>query len=228
MNDKGSPGNLDQKATTQIVTLQGGIVVEIQGPLPYQQRHWVKHQFYEQSLLEYIREHYHGGAFIDGGACIGNHTLWFARFCAEQAIAVEPVERNMAHLITNVTLSGLSDKVVTVTAALGETAGRGAMKTQGPHHGGWELVDGDEVEITTLNEVGKLAAYPVALIKLDIQGSELSALKGGVDLLNEYGPVIIAEAWNEREAIETSAFLATLGYTLVLRKRNNYLFTRAR
>ena len=215
---------------TQTVTLPGGVVVAIQGPLPYQQTWWVKHQFYERQMLEYIREHYRGGTFIDGGACIGNHALFFARFCAEQVIAVEPVERNMAHLVTNVALSGLGDKVVTVEAALGEMAGRGAMNNSGQHHGGWELTDGDEVEITTLNEVGKLATYPIALIKLDIEGEELGALKGGVDLLHAYSPDIIVEAKTKPEVIGITAFLARLGYARVSFpvKRYNYLFARAR
>ena len=215
---------------TKTVKLPGGVVVEIQGPIPYQQTQWLKGRYYEQPMLEYIHKHYHGGTFVDGGACIGNHTLYFAKFCADQVIAVEPVERNMAHLTTNIALAGLGDKVVTVGAALGETAGRGAMKNAGQPHGGWELTSGDNVKITTLNEVGKLAIYPIALIKLDIEGSELRALRGGVDLLNEYNPDIIIEAKYQPEVIGITAFLVSMGYMQVSFsvKRYNYLFTRER
>ena len=209
-------------------TLPGGVVVAIQGQLPYQQAQWVKGRYYERSMLDYIRKHYSGGTFIDGGACIGNHALYFAKFCAQQVIAIEPQERNMAHLVTNIKLSKLGSKIITVKAALGEKASRGKMINVGTHHGGWELVGGNEVEITTLNEVGKLAKYPIGLIKLDIEGSELRALRGGVALLNEHSPGIIFEAKTKPELVETAAFLVSIGYTRApfSVKKYNYLFTR--
>jgi hypothetical protein len=111
----------------RIVCLPDGVTVEIQPPL-YQQKRWLKGLYYEAPLLDYIRKHYHGGTFIDGGACIGNHTLWFARYCADQVLAVEPVARNMAHLWRNVELSGLTEKVTPVAAALGAAVGREAFR----------------------------------------------------------------------------------------------------
>ena len=82
----------------KVVSLPGGIRVAIRGPR-HQQKWWLRGRFYEAPMLAYIRKHYHGGTFIDGGACIGNHTLFFARFCCDQVIAVEPVVRNMAQLM---------------------------------------------------------------------------------------------------------------------------------
>lgn len=202
-------------------------MVTIQPPL-YQQKWWLKHQFYEQPMLEYIRKHYHGGTFIDGGACIGNHTLWFATFCAQQVIAVEPVERNMTHLRKNLRLSRLNDKVTLVAAALGAQAGRGAMWHAGQFHGQWDLKDGDEVDVTTLDAIAALADYPVTLVKLDIEGSELAALQGGQELLTTQSPAVIAEAKTAPEVQATSAFLVRLGYKRALRfgTRHNYLFTK--
>lgn len=196
-----------------VVELPGEILVSIQGPI-YQQGYWLRGKFYELEMLRYIRKHYQGGTFIDGGACIGNHTLWFARFCADQVIAVEPVERNMKHLMQNVEMSGLLDKVTPAQFALGKQSGRGSMVNTGSYHGTYELKKGKGVEVVTLNQIGELAEHPITLIKLDIQGSELNALKGGAKLLTEYGPVLFIEVrHNKRNLLgPITEFLRPLGY----------------
>jgi len=194
-----------------IVDLPDGVTVEIQPPL-YQQRRWLRGRYYEQPLLEHIRAHYHGGTFIDGGACIGNHTLWFARYCAEQVIAVEPVARNMAHLQRNVELSGLTEKVTPVEAALGAAPGRGAMKHAGKHHGTYNLVRGDDVDVTTLDAMLGLARFPVTLVKLDVQWAEIAALQGASALLEKYHPVLFIELMTPAEIRKADRILARFGY----------------
>ena len=87
-------------SATVIVNLPGNVQAEIQPPV-HQQKFWLKGKYYEQAMLDYIRVNYPGGTYIDGGACIGNHTLYFAALCAQQVIAVEPVKRNAAHLWRN-------------------------------------------------------------------------------------------------------------------------------
>lgn len=200
----------------RIVTLPGGIRVAIRGPL-HQQKWWLQGRFYEGPMLTYIRRHYHGGTFVDGGACIGNHTLFFARFCADQVIAVEPVERNMAHLTENVRLSGLADRVTPVQVALGAAPGRGAMEHTGRYHGQYNLVKGDQVDVTTLDALMPLARYPVTLIKLDVQGSEVPALRGGSELLARDHPALFIERMTLAELAESDKAMAEMGYRRVRR-----------
>ena len=195
----------------KLVRLRKGITVEIQGPI-YQQKFWLKGQFYEQKMLNYIHQHYHGGTFIDGGACIGNHTLWFAAFCAGQVIAVEPVSRNITHLKRNLTLSNLEDKVTVLEVALGNHPSHGSMKAIGRFHGQYALTNGNDVTITTLDEVAKEAKYPISLIKLDIEGSELAALEGAFNLLNKQGPGLFIELKTKPEQDTVGQFLGDLGY----------------
>lgn len=197
----------------QIVHLRKGITVVIRGPI-YQQRFWLKGQFYEQEMLKYIHQHYHGGTFIDGGACIGNHTLWFAAYCAAQVIAIEPVERNLAHLKKNLALSNLESKVTLLEVALGNCLGRGSMKSIGRFHGQYALTKGSNIAITTLDEIVKEAKYPISLIKLDIEGSELAALEGALNLLNEQRPGLFIELKTKPEQASVNLFLSSLGYVM--------------
>jgi len=201
-----------------VCEIRDGIVVEIQGPLQ-QQSHWLRHKFYEEPMLRYIRQTYHGGTFIDGGACIGNHTLWFARYCTDRVIAIEPVARNMKHAQMNVELSGLQNRVLFIQAALGDKPGRGAMEHAGKYHGQYNLIDGDDVDIITLDSLIPLIEYPVTVIKLDIQWSEVQALHGALAMLEGYKPALFLELMSKVEIDGAMAVLKPFGY--VMKQRFN-------
>lgn len=194
-----------------VVSLPGDVRVAVIEP-EHIQSSWLKGRYYEQEMLNHIRDLSLGGTFIDGGACIGNHALYFARFCAQQVIAIEPVRRNMAHMQTNLLLSGLGDKVTPIQVALGSVAGRGSMVQAGNNHGTYELVDGDDVEVTTLDNLVTLAEFPVTLVKLDIQGCELQALEGGKWLLRHFQPLLFIELTDSEELANADHFLADFGY----------------
>jgi FkbM family methyltransferase len=162
--------------------------------------------------LAHIRAHYHGGTFIDGGACIGNHTLFFAAFCADEVLAVEPVGRNMAHLLTNVNLSGLLHRVTPVRAALGREPGRGAMLHAGAFHGTYNLVEGNEIDVTTLDALMAQCRYPVTLVKLDIQWTEIAALEGATALLDRDHPALFIELMTPGELKAADDILTRFGY----------------
>lgn len=199
-----------------VVCLPGDIRVAIIEP-EHIQRSWLKGRYYEHGMLSYIKGLNLDGTFIDGGACIGNHALYFARFCAQQVIAIEPVERNMAHMQTNLVLSGLRDRVTPVQAALSDKAGRGSMKQAGNNHGTYELVSGDDVEVTTLDNLAVLAKFPVTLVKLDIQGCELQALEGARWLLHHFRPLLFIELIDSEELAGADHFLAGFGYERTMR-----------
>jgi len=209
-----------------IVDIRDGIRVEIQGPRQ-QQKMWLQHKFYEQPMLQYIRKAYHGGTFIDCGACIGNHTLWFARYCADKVIAIEPVTRNIEHAKVNVKLSGLQN-VTFIQAALGEKHGRGAMEHAGNFHGQYNLTTGDEADVITLDSLIPLLEAPVTVIKLDIQWSEVPALRGTLAMLAGYRPALFIELMSKVEIDGALAVLKQFGYVMKQRfnKSPTYEFIR--
>src|SRR5918995_5379640 len=47
--------------------------------------------FFEIDLLEHIQmAGPHGGIYLDVGANIGNHAVYFGKFCADHVVALEP------------------------------------------------------------------------------------------------------------------------------------------
>lgn len=62
----------------------------------------------------------------------------------------------------------------------------------------------------------------IAAIKLDIEGMEFSALKGGVNTLKRYKPLIMLEGGNRWDGL--SGFMEDLGYRYAERRENKLVF----
>jgi FkbM family methyltransferase len=85
-------------------------------------------EFYEQKLLNHIRENIKGGLFIDVGANIGNHTCFFSMFCADKVIAIEPVIENYELLLKNIKDNNLKN-VITINKVLSNKIAKYEYKT---------------------------------------------------------------------------------------------------
>ena len=86
------------------------------------------------------------------------------------------------------------------------------------------------VGMTPTMRIDDLALPGCDLIQLDLEGYELFALKGGLDTINKYKPVIVIEVcWGERYGISPEmidAWFNTIGYkrTRVMNQNSVYMF----
>lgn len=191
--------------------------------------------FYEVELLEYAAAcGPRGGVFIDVGANIGNHTVYFSKFLADAVIAVEPSLKALRCLRRNISLNNITNCVV-VECAAGETCKEGELvlpvrlKTK-KNLGGSRirtLSDGDLVRedvivesrvlVRPLDEIARefesVANRGISLIKIDVEGMEVSVLKGARDVLARHRPDICAEAWSDSNRDAMSDFLSGYGYS---------------
>lgn len=170
------------------------------------------HGWYEDLLLQalferFLRSHaaaFRSGVAVDVGANIGNHTLWFARRFA-RVVAVEP-NPVCTHLLQASLLMNGVDNVHLLALGLSDAAGERLFHAD--LHGNLgrsglaaelaasatrsfpvTVARGDEVLDTTA-----LAGLPLRLVKLDIEGHELAALRGMATLLQAQQPVVLFEA----------------------------------
>ena len=148
-----------------------------------------------QSLL-------HGGdVVIDGGANIGLYTLLAAARVGREGhvISCEPSPTTMSLLRTNVKLNELG-WVQLREVALAEAPGRMSIHVFEPGSGytsfapeqtaaGTEI----EVQVTTMDELAGDFRDRVRLVKLDVEGAELRALRGAGGLLEGPRPDFIIE-----------------------------------
>ena len=200
----------------EIKTLPNGIEVELRGDdLQYHhiQRFWRMGLFYEQDMLNHIAQKYQGGVFIDIGASVGNHSIFFAKYCQPVVVfSFEPQEESYDHMVANIHRNGLSDQVWAFPYALAETLCSGDLTLpKGGNEGMWEFKE---------NTSGTVKAAPldsfnisdVTLIKIDAEGYVIPILKGSLETIRQSRPVVFIEAQAQKDLEEIESLLGPLGY----------------
>lgn len=202
----------------------GEALVDLRNPEEHIQKWWSAGKFYEPKMLEWIRLNYSGGTFVDAGASVGNHTLFFALFCDCQVLAVEPNPMSFERLSHHVKVNRLQDRVTLEQVALSSQPGRCTMINVSPESqyniGMFQLMPGDDIDVCTLDSlITKHGIGDVSLLKLDVEWYEVYALAGAVRLLEEQRPVIFVEAPNHGQHVKITKLLTEFGYSQV-RKHN--------
>ena len=128
-----------------------------------------------------------GGVALDVGANIGTYAIPLARLVGARGrvIAFEPNRPTRACLRHNVRLNQLNN-ILVVSSAVGAVSGQQGLVVTAGNAGEVHLAPRDadhgrtDVRVTTLDEeMSRLGIPAVDYIKLDIEGYELAALRGG-------------------------------------------------
>jgi FkbM family methyltransferase len=142
-----------------------------------------------------------GDVVIDGGANIGLFTVMAAAGVGPRGhvIACEPAPTTMALLRANVERNAF-DWVELRELALADAPGRLHMQVFTPGSGFSSFAPADaitgtqvEVEVATLDNVVGDALERLTLVKLDVEGAELRALRGASQVLDRARPDFIVE-----------------------------------
>ncbi|WP_328771548.1 FkbM family methyltransferase [Streptomyces sp. NBC_00286] len=161
----------------------------------------LKGKFYEHAFLHYIASLQIPGTYVDAGACIGTHTVFFAVHCpSDRVYAFEPRSAAMKRLQRNLELNDVQSRVTTSHWALSDREGTVDVRLDRVNH--------------TLHtrRLDTLVRGPVAVIKLDIEGMESQALAGAQEMLRRHRPRVFAEAHTEEELARILSVLKPHGY----------------
>ena len=142
-----------------------------------------------------------GDIVLDGGAHMGMASLYFMLHGASKIIAVEPAPLTIDALVKNLSLMGISHTIV--------------------HKALWRAPDldirflfmptqscGSRIAIKSGNmlvpttTIDDLALEGVNIIKLDIEGEELNALRGAVNTIRNFKPKMFISAYHKARDIE--------------------------
>jgi len=171
-----------------------------------------------------------GGVCVDVGAHCGMVTAFAARCVGPQGrvLAFEPSPREFARLQGNVAAGGLA-QVTTRQAAVAEAEGVVTLRLAEAGHAGHNTIGSAfayegvavaelaQVPATTL-DAALASLESCDLIKMDIEGAELRALRGGAAVLARLRPTLILEVFDRAMAgsgdteAELFAWLAEHGY----------------
>jgi len=142
--------------------------------------------------------------FIDCGANYGYWSVLVSSkpFGAHKAIAIEPSAQNFPKLANNARVN--DNRFEAMKCAIGSS--RGTARLTGTKHEAFSIAGdqsaGEEVPVIALDDLiddGKLSASGKYLIKLDVEGVEIEAIKGGTRLLQTDSVVLCEEHGNDRE-----------------------------
>ena len=183
--------------------------------------------FYEINLLTYIRflkksSPYENSLAIDVGANIGNHSVFFNSFIAKQLISVEPnpavldkLKRNLAQNLKNYSLFECGAGEV-------ETSGKVVLPKDAANNIGMATLElsseENAISIRPLDSIveewqaNNEFSGRVTLIKIDVEGMELSVLKGANNTIQKHHPSLFVEAATKEHFEEINQYLTKLDY----------------
>jgi FkbM family methyltransferase len=158
-----------------------------------------------------------GGVFLDVGAHVGHWSLRLAKKAAH-VFAVEANPATAKTLRRNVAMNGLDNVTVIAAAAWDETTTLQLEDPVGQTEGGSTRVLAGDGGVLAMPLDGLLSQYDIRrldLIKMDVEGADLHALRGMRGLLRDHQPVLFIEChdvygYYKREDLEN--LLTDLGY----------------
>jgi FkbM family methyltransferase len=138
--------------------------------------------------------------------CGANYGYWSvlvssAPYGSHKAIAIEPSSQNFSKLSNNARVNG--DRFEAMKCAIGSS--RGTARLSGTKHEAFSIAGdadagGEEVPVVALDNLlddGKISLGGKYLIKLDVEGVEIEAIKGGARLLQGDSVVLCEEHGND-------------------------------
>ena len=166
----------------------------------------IGHVYYMRDLLEDEHDRYFrrllveaipaGGTVLEGGAHIGVMTLFAARAVGEsgRVITFEPNAETLPVLARNVAANGFADRVTVVPLGLSAQEATHTFHISGGGETSSLHDPGTSSHSITITTVPADAWFPadatIDVVKLDIEGNEVEAVRGMQRLLREAGPGI--------------------------------------
>jgi FkbM family methyltransferase len=174
---------------------------------PYGDGYWSKllnRSYHYEDELELL---FRGSAEVDYTLldCGANYGYWSVLVSSKpmgshRAIAIEPSSQNFAKLKNNAAVNG--NRFELMKCAIGSS--RGKARLSGTHEAfsiaGDAAGGGEDVPVIALDNLiddGKVSASGKYLIKLDVEGVEIEAIKGGTRLLQTDSVVLCEEHGND-------------------------------
>jgi FkbM family methyltransferase len=171
--------------------------------------------------------------FVDAGANLGYWSILASsrEFGAHTAIAIEAASGTFERLRDNAALN--ANRFECLRGAVSEHGGMSVTFAISAHHSSSGIADSgeipavrgtEEVPTLTLDDVvaERGAAADPVIVKLDVEGAEIAALRGARSLLESDALLLYEDHGKDPEA-EISAAVLELGWTVFLRSSRGFV-----
>lgn len=187
--------------------------------------------YYEEATLYYIQKKYEdrikGKIILDIGANIGNHSIFFLKHLFPAKVcSFEPVKPTFEILEKNVSINHLEDIIEIHNIAVGDRNYRGTYDTYDLNNiGGTSIYEQEDggIDIITIDE---LNLQNVGFIKIDVEGFEEKVVRGALDTIKRFHPVMLIEIWETTKSFEKiyDMLVNDMGYKVYAYDPANYFF----
>lgn len=174
----------------------------------YYLQFYQNNKFYEDEMLRHIQALNLRGTYIDVGGGTGNHSVFFAMFCATKVHAFEPRDIHRNYFMSLVNANNMQDRINLSPMAAGDHNGNMVTTFVAGNN---TPVTGD-VPCVKLDDV--IIDNDVKVIKIDVEGAEPAVLKGALGILKRCKPILYIEANTDPELAEILAVLEPAGYAM--------------
>lgn len=138
-----------------------------------------------------------GATVLDVGANVGAYTLLFARWTGQagRVFAFEPASASRAGLTRHLEINALADRVTVQDEAIGDRTGTATFRDAGTHGDNRLVASGGDqsvtVPLTTIDAFCEAHGLTPDVIKIDIEGAELAALRGARRTIARTAPLAL-------------------------------------
>jgi FkbM family methyltransferase len=158
-----------------------------------------------------------GSVVYDVGAHVGFYTLLASRLVGPtgRVVSFEPLPRNVTYLRQHLALNRTTN-VQVIEAAVADQDGVLTFAERGSSYMG-RLERGGQQQVSTVYLDGLLehrAIPPPNYLKIDIEGGEVRALNGGLEMLRRYRPTLFLATHGSGPHRECVTLLQNQGYTV--------------
>lgn len=163
----------------------------------------------------------------DIGAHVGFYTLMFSRLSGNEGrvYSFEPNARNQYYLKTHLDINNIKN-VTILPIALGQVLGYTFFNDETSDSSTGYITSNHTPLIVPTDSIDNLMDKklidPPDIIKIDVEGSELSVLYGTRTVIQEYKPIIFIAIDNHDEKDLIYDFLNNVGYEIELLDNNPY------
>jgi FkbM family methyltransferase len=150
-----------------------------------------------------------GDIIIDAGAFTGDYTIFAAKKAGKEGkvIAFEPDFKNREILFKNIKKERL-ENVTVIPKGLWSKRTTLNFNSLDGLHSNLDKEGNITIEVTPLDEeINKLNLPKIDIIKMDIEGAEIEAVKGCIKIIKKYSPFFKIASYHKLENKETSIFL---------------------
>ncbi len=175
-------------------------------------------QWYEQSVLRKLHSLVEPGVrFLDVGAHLGNHTVYFATECeASHVLAIEPHPWTYETLRMTIALNEIQEVVQAARVLVHPSWETAAVDFEEDPETPWmrsmlpRITEGGDTPCVTLDR----ALEPgFDVVKIDVEDMGHEVLASGLTELDRQSPVVCIEAQTPPEEQHVTELLTPLGYT---------------